>query len=63
MRNEARFRMVEQQNPTRFRRLLHRAERDVRERFAIYETLAKLTMTKAAAAAAAPAPAAPAPKA
>ncbi len=62
MRNEARFRMVEQQNPARFRRLLHRAEREVRERFAIYETLAKLTMTKAAAAAP-PAPAAPAAKA
>jgi pyruvate-ferredoxin/flavodoxin oxidoreductase len=58
MRNEARFRMVEQQNPARFRKLLHRAEREVRERFAIYESLAKLTMNKAAAAAAPAAPAA-----
>ncbi|MFI5181814.1 MAG: pyruvate:ferredoxin (flavodoxin) oxidoreductase [Thermoanaerobaculia bacterium] len=47
MRNEARFRMVEQQNPVRFRQLLHKAEREVRERFAIYENLAKITMTKA----------------
>jgi pyruvate-ferredoxin/flavodoxin oxidoreductase len=61
MRNEARFRMVEQQNPVRFRRLLQKAEREVRERFAIYENLAKITMTKAGAAVppSAPAPIAP----
>ncbi len=61
MRNEARFRMVEQQNPVRFRRLLQKAEREVRERFAIYENLAKITMTKAGAAIppSAPAPIAP----
>ncbi|HUM03640.1 MAG TPA: thiamine pyrophosphate-dependent enzyme, partial [Thermoanaerobaculia bacterium] len=61
MRNEARFRMVEQQNPARFRKLLHRAEREVRERFSIYENLAKITMTKAGAGAppTAPAPVTP----
>ncbi len=47
MRNEARFRMVEQQDPGRFKMLLHKAEREVRNRFSIYENLAKLTMTKA----------------
>jgi pyruvate-ferredoxin/flavodoxin oxidoreductase len=50
MRNEARFRMVEQQNPMRFRQLLHKAEREVKERFSIYENLAKITMTKVGAA-------------
>ena len=39
--------MVEQQDPARFKMLLHKAEREVRDRFAIYENLAKLTMTKA----------------
>jgi pyruvate-ferredoxin/flavodoxin oxidoreductase len=66
MRNEARFRMVEQQDPDRFKMLLHKAEREVRNRFSIYENLAKLTMTKAGVPppAAAPAPAvAAAPKA
>jgi pyruvate-ferredoxin/flavodoxin oxidoreductase len=61
MRNEARFRMVEQQNPERFRMLLQKAERDVRQRFAIYENLARITMTKAGVTPpAAPAPTAPA---
>jgi pyruvate-ferredoxin/flavodoxin oxidoreductase len=62
MRNEARFRMVEQQDPARFKMLLHKAEREVRNRFSVYENLAKLTMTKAGVPppAAAPAPAAPA---
>jgi pyruvate-ferredoxin/flavodoxin oxidoreductase len=49
MRNEARFRMVEQQDPARFRMLLGKAEREVRNRFSVYENLAKLTMTKAGA--------------
>jgi hypothetical protein len=56
MRNEARFRMVEQQDPGRFKMLLRKAEREVRNRFSIYENLAKLTMTKAADPAAAAAP-------
>jgi pyruvate-ferredoxin/flavodoxin oxidoreductase len=41
MRNEARFRMVEQQNPERFRQLLAAAQAEVRERYALYEQLAK----------------------
>ena len=47
MRNEARFRMVEQQDPERFRSLLAKAEREVRNRFQVYENLAKLTIGKA----------------
>jgi pyruvate-ferredoxin/flavodoxin oxidoreductase len=60
MRNEARFRMVEQQDPDRFKMLLHKAEREVRNRFSIYENLAKLTMTKAGVPPPVAAPAAPA---
>jgi pyruvate-ferredoxin/flavodoxin oxidoreductase len=41
MRNEARFRMVEQQNPERFQRLLAAAQAEVRERYALYEQMAK----------------------
>jgi pyruvate-ferredoxin/flavodoxin oxidoreductase len=47
MRNEARFRMVEQQDPERFRHLLVRAEREVKNRFQVYENLAKLTLGRA----------------
>jgi pyruvate-ferredoxin/flavodoxin oxidoreductase len=43
MRNETRFRVVEQQNPERFRDLLARAQANVRRRFALYEELAKGT--------------------
>jgi pyruvate-ferredoxin/flavodoxin oxidoreductase len=55
VRNESRFRMVELQDPERFRYLIDRAEREVRNRFSVYEQLAKLTMNKAGAAAAPPA--------
>ncbi|MCL4812025.1 MAG: pyruvate:ferredoxin (flavodoxin) oxidoreductase [Vicinamibacteraceae bacterium] len=41
MRNETRFRVVEQQDPDRFRELLARAQADVRKRFALYEELAR----------------------
>jgi pyruvate-ferredoxin/flavodoxin oxidoreductase len=41
MRNETRFRVVEQQDPERFRDLLARAQEAVRRRFALYEELAK----------------------
>jgi pyruvate-ferredoxin/flavodoxin oxidoreductase len=41
MRNETRFRLVEQQNPERFRELLARAQTNVRKRFTLYEELAK----------------------
>jgi pyruvate-ferredoxin/flavodoxin oxidoreductase len=41
MRNETRFRLVEQTNPDRFRELLARAQRDVLRRHALYEELAR----------------------
>jgi pyruvate-ferredoxin/flavodoxin oxidoreductase len=44
VRNETRYRMVEQQNPEHFRHLLAMAQREVTNRFATYENLAKLTM-------------------
>jgi pyruvate-ferredoxin/flavodoxin oxidoreductase len=40
MRNEARFRLVAQQDPARFRALLEAAQADIRARFALYERLA-----------------------
>jgi pyruvate-ferredoxin/flavodoxin oxidoreductase len=42
VRNETRFRMVEQQDPKRFAMLLERQKREVANRFAAYEHLAKL---------------------
>jgi pyruvate-ferredoxin/flavodoxin oxidoreductase len=42
MANETRFRVVEQQNPTRYRDLLKLAQREVALRVGIYEQLAKL---------------------
>ncbi len=39
-RNETRFRMVEEQDPLRFRDLMSRAQRDVAARFALYQALA-----------------------
>jgi pyruvate-ferredoxin/flavodoxin oxidoreductase len=44
IRNETRFRMVEQQNPERFKHLLAMAQREVTNRYATYENLAHLTM-------------------
>jgi pyruvate-ferredoxin/flavodoxin oxidoreductase len=44
MRNETRFRMVEQQDPKRFAKLLQRAQIEVNNRFIAYEHLAKLAM-------------------
>jgi len=44
VRNETRYRMVEQQNPERFKRLLAMAQREVTNRYATYENLAHLTM-------------------
>jgi len=44
VRNETRFRMVEQQDPKRFAMLLERQKRYVANRFAAYEHLAKLMM-------------------
>jgi pyruvate-ferredoxin/flavodoxin oxidoreductase len=48
MRNETRFRLVEQQNPERFRELLARAQAEVRRRFALYEELARGSAPKTA---------------
>ncbi len=44
MRNESRFRMVEDQNPERYRALLEIARRHARNRIALYEQLAKLAV-------------------
>jgi pyruvate-ferredoxin/flavodoxin oxidoreductase len=44
MRNETRFRMVEQANPERFKHLVAAAQREATNRFAVYEQLAKVTM-------------------
>ena len=46
MRNETRFRMVEQMHPKRFEMLLERSRQQVRNRFLAYEHLAKLAMPK-----------------
>jgi pyruvate-ferredoxin/flavodoxin oxidoreductase len=40
VRGEGRFRVVEKTDPERFRRLLEAAERDARQRFAVYQQLA-----------------------
>ncbi|MBE3072295.1 MAG: pyruvate:ferredoxin (flavodoxin) oxidoreductase [Acidobacteria bacterium] len=47
MNNEARFRVVEQQDPERFRHLLAEAQKEVTMRFSVYEQLAKLTFSGA----------------
>ncbi len=39
MRNETRFRMVEQANPERFKHLVAAAQREATNRFAVYEQL------------------------
>jgi len=44
VRNETRFRMVEQMDAKRFNMLLDRAQREVNNRFIAYEHLAKLAM-------------------
>jgi pyruvate-ferredoxin/flavodoxin oxidoreductase len=43
---ETRFRMVEKQDPERYKRLLARAEREARDRFSIYQQLAGLKVAK-----------------
>jgi pyruvate-ferredoxin/flavodoxin oxidoreductase len=47
MRNETRFRLVEQQNPERFKTLLATAQINIRKKFALYEELARGTAPKA----------------
>jgi pyruvate-ferredoxin/flavodoxin oxidoreductase len=44
MNNETRFRVVQQQDPERFRRLLKMEQHEVKMRFGIYEQLAKLSV-------------------
>ena len=60
MRNESRFRMVEKENPDRFRHLVEQARRVTRERESVYRYLAGLTVPVASAEEPEPAPAAPA---
>jgi pyruvate-ferredoxin/flavodoxin oxidoreductase len=57
MRNEGRFRMVEKQNPDRFRHLVEQARRVTREREAVYRYLAGLTVPVSPAEDPEPAPA------
>ncbi len=49
MENEARFRMVEKQDPARFRKLAAEAQRQVSQRVAVYEQLSHLTVPSGAA--------------
>jgi pyruvate-ferredoxin/flavodoxin oxidoreductase len=44
MSNETRFRMVEKLDPERFKRLLAAAEVSARQRYAVYEQLAGVTI-------------------
>jgi len=44
VRNETRYRMVEQMNPEGFKHLLASAQREVTNRFAVYENMAKLSL-------------------
>jgi pyruvate-ferredoxin/flavodoxin oxidoreductase len=46
MQNEARFRMVEKIAPDRFRRLVTAAEREAKQRFAVYKQLAEITIPR-----------------
>ena len=46
MRNETRFRMVEKQDPERFKRFLDTAGRQAAQRYAVYQQLASLTVPR-----------------
>ena len=50
MRNETRFRMVEKQDPERFKRLIAAAQRNAGQRFAVYQQLAGITVPQMEAA-------------
>jgi pyruvate-ferredoxin/flavodoxin oxidoreductase len=50
IRNETRFRMVEQQNPAHFKKLLAAAQQEVTSRFAVYQQLAQLSVPSGATA-------------
>jgi pyruvate-ferredoxin/flavodoxin oxidoreductase len=45
VRNETRYRMIEQQNPEHFQKLMAQAQLDTTNRFSVYEQLAKLSVT------------------
>jgi pyruvate-ferredoxin/flavodoxin oxidoreductase len=46
MRNEGRFRMVEKADPERFKTLARAAQREARQRYAVYQQLAGITIPK-----------------
>jgi pyruvate-ferredoxin/flavodoxin oxidoreductase len=46
MRNETRFRMVEKQDPERFKRFLDQASRQAAQRYAVYQQLAGVTVPR-----------------
>jgi pyruvate-ferredoxin/flavodoxin oxidoreductase len=48
MRNETRFRMVEKQDPERFKRFLDTASRQAQQRYAVYQQLAGVTVPRIA---------------
>jgi pyruvate-ferredoxin/flavodoxin oxidoreductase len=45
VRNETRYRMIEQQNPEHFKKLLAQSQHEVSNRYSVYEQLSKLTVT------------------
>jgi pyruvate-ferredoxin/flavodoxin oxidoreductase len=45
VRNETRYRMIEQQNPEHFQKLLDQAQLGTTNRYSVYEQLAKLSVT------------------
>ncbi len=59
-KNETRFRVVEQMNPERFSKMMDMAQREIANRYALYEQLAKQTIVAPAQAAAPAAEAKPA---
>ena len=44
VRNETRYRMIEQQDPENFKKLMDQAQHDTTNRFSVYEQLAKLSI-------------------
>jgi pyruvate-ferredoxin/flavodoxin oxidoreductase len=48
MREEARFRITQTLDPERYKRLLHWAQRDAEQRFAVYEQLSKVVIPQVA---------------
>jgi pyruvate-ferredoxin/flavodoxin oxidoreductase len=44
VRNETRYRMIEQAHPEAFKQLLETSQREITSRYSVYEQLAKLSM-------------------